>query len=74
MVNEEGRVTTLSFGDYKMPSIKDMPEQITVNLDSPYGFGPYNVRSIGEGPHIPVAPPSPTPSQTPPAPACVSYP
>lgn len=56
MVNEEGRVTTLSFGDYKIPCIKDIPEQITVNLDSPYGFGPYNVRSIGEGPHIPVAP------------------
>jgi CO/xanthine dehydrogenase Mo-binding subunit len=56
MVNEEGRVTTLSLGDYKLPNIKDLPEQITVNLDSPFGFGPYNVRSIGEGPHIPVAP------------------
>jgi xanthine dehydrogenase molybdenum-binding subunit len=56
MVDEEGRVTTLSFSDYKIPCIKDIPAQVTVNLDSPYGFGPYNVRSIGEGPHIPVAP------------------
>jgi CO/xanthine dehydrogenase Mo-binding subunit len=52
---EDGHVTTLSFGDYKLPSIKDIPELTTVNLTSEDGFGPYNIRSIGEGPHIPVA-------------------
>jgi CO/xanthine dehydrogenase Mo-binding subunit len=52
---EEGRVTTLSFGDYKMPSIKDIPELRTVLLHSEAGYGPYNIRGIGEGPHIPVA-------------------
>jgi CO/xanthine dehydrogenase Mo-binding subunit len=52
---EEGRVTTLSFGDYKLPNIKDIPELTTVLLQSEEGFGPYNVRGIGEGPHVPVA-------------------
>ena len=52
---EDGHVTTLSFGDYKLPSIKDIPVLQTVNLTSEDGFGPYNIRSIGEGPHIPVA-------------------
>ncbi|HWC29878.1 MAG TPA: molybdopterin cofactor-binding domain-containing protein, partial [Dehalococcoidia bacterium] len=51
---EDGRVTTLSFGDYKIPNIKDIPELRTVLLDSEAGYGPYNIRGIGEGPHIPV--------------------
>jgi CO/xanthine dehydrogenase Mo-binding subunit len=51
---EDGRVTTLSFGDYKMPNIRDIPELRTVLLESEDGYGPYNIRGIGEGPHIPV--------------------
>ena len=31
---EEGRVTTLSFGDYKIPTINDIPELRTVLLES----------------------------------------
>jgi CO/xanthine dehydrogenase Mo-binding subunit len=52
---EEGRVSTLSFGDYKIPNIMDIPELSTVLLQSEQGFGPYNIRGIGEGPHVPVA-------------------
>jgi nicotinate dehydrogenase medium molybdopterin subunit len=51
---EDGHVTTLSLGDYKLPNIKDIPELRTVLLESEAGYGPYNVRGIGEGPHIPV--------------------
>jgi CO/xanthine dehydrogenase Mo-binding subunit len=51
---EDGRVSTLSLGDYKMPNIRDIPELRTVLLESEDGYGPYNIRGIGEGPHIPV--------------------
>jgi nicotinate dehydrogenase medium molybdopterin subunit len=56
VVVEGGRVVTLSFGDYKMPSVKDMPPLQTVVLESEQGEGPYKIRGIGEAPCIPVAP------------------
>jgi putative selenate reductase molybdopterin-binding subunit len=56
LVVEDGRVTTLSFGDYKMPTVVDMPPLQTVILASEQGEGPYNIRGIGEAPCIPVAP------------------
>jgi CO/xanthine dehydrogenase Mo-binding subunit len=52
---EDGRVTTLSFGDYKIPNIMDIPELRTVLLESDAGYGPYAIRGIGEAPHVPVA-------------------
>jgi carbon-monoxide dehydrogenase large subunit len=51
---EDGRVTSLSLGDYKLPNIRDIPELRTVLLESEAGYGPYNIRGIGEGPHVPV--------------------
>jgi carbon-monoxide dehydrogenase large subunit len=42
---EDGRVTTLSFGDYKIPTMADLPE----------GVGPYNIKGIGETPNTPTA-------------------
>jgi CO/xanthine dehydrogenase Mo-binding subunit len=53
---EDGRVTTLSFGDYKIPTIRDIPPLNTVVLESDAGDGPYRIRGIGEGPCTPVAP------------------
>lgn len=53
---EDGRVTTLSFGDYKMPTIRDIPPLETVLLESRDGDGPYHIRGIGEAPCTPVAP------------------
>jgi CO/xanthine dehydrogenase Mo-binding subunit len=53
---EDGRVITLSFGDYKLPTIDDIPPLTTVVLGSEYGDGPYNIRGIGEAPCTPVAP------------------
>jgi len=52
---EDGRVTTTNFGDYKIPTIQDIPMLRTVVLEAPVGCGPYNSMSIGETPTIPVA-------------------
>jgi CO/xanthine dehydrogenase Mo-binding subunit len=51
---DDGRITTTNFNDYKMPTILDVPEPITVNVPDP-GTGPFGAKSIGEIPHIPTA-------------------
>ena len=53
---EDGRVVSLSFGDYKMPTVRDIPPLKTVLLESSDGVGPYAIRGIGESPTAPVAP------------------
>ena len=53
---EDGRVTNLSLGDYKLPTIRDLPPLTTVLVDAGHGVGPYNIKAIGEGPTTPVAP------------------
>jgi len=53
---DEGRVSTVTFGDYKIPCIQDIPKLDTVILDSDSGPGPYNARGIGENPCGCVAP------------------
>jgi CO/xanthine dehydrogenase Mo-binding subunit len=53
---EEGRVANVTFGEYKIPSIKDIPSLETVVLESESGPGPYNAKGIGENPIGPVAP------------------
>ena len=52
---EDGRVTTLSFGDFKIPVVTDLPPLTTVLVESERGVGPYLIKSIGETPNIPVA-------------------
>jgi CO/xanthine dehydrogenase Mo-binding subunit len=52
---EDGRVITGSLGDYKIPTIRDIPELRTVLLEPDLGSGPYRVKGIGEAPIIPVA-------------------
>ena len=52
---EDGRVTTLSFGDYKIPTAADIPPLKTVVLPPGEGVGPYNIKGIGETPNIPTA-------------------
>ncbi len=49
------KVTTLSFGDCKIPNIKDIPTLRTLVLERPLGPGPYHSMAIGETPVIPVA-------------------
>jgi CO/xanthine dehydrogenase Mo-binding subunit len=53
---EDGRVTSLSFGDYKVPTLGDIPPLETVLLESDTGLGPYQARGIGENSIAPVAP------------------
>ncbi|MPZ47943.1 MAG: molybdopterin-dependent oxidoreductase [Dehalococcoidia bacterium] len=52
---EDGRVTSLSFGDYKIPTIRDIPELQTALIESQSGVGPYQIKGIGETPLGPVA-------------------
>jgi CO/xanthine dehydrogenase Mo-binding subunit len=52
---EDGRVSSLSFGDYKMPTVRDLPELRTLVVETEQGVGPYNVKAIGEVPMSPVA-------------------
>jgi CO/xanthine dehydrogenase Mo-binding subunit len=52
---EDGRVTNVSLGDYKMPTIRDIPELRTVLVRAEKGSGPYNVKGIGELPMVPTA-------------------
>jgi xanthine dehydrogenase molybdenum-binding subunit len=52
---EDGRVTTLSFGDYKIPTSRDIPELKTVLIPTESGLGPYQIKGIGETPNTPTA-------------------
>src|SRR5690606_15911512 len=56
---EDGRVTNLTLGDYKLPSIADLPPLQTVLVPAAgehTGVGPYDIKAIGEVPSTPVAP------------------
>ena len=52
---DDGKVTTANLGDYKIPTIRDLPELRTALIQSDTGSGPYNSMSIGETPIIPFA-------------------
>ena len=52
---EEGRITTANLGDFKLPSIADIPEATTVLLDNPTGPAPFQGKAIGEIPNVPTA-------------------
>jgi CO/xanthine dehydrogenase Mo-binding subunit len=57
MQYDEGRVSTLSFGEYKIPTMHDIPELRTVLVKSDSGGPtPYGGKSIGEQPIGAVAP------------------
>ncbi len=45
---EDGRIGTLSLGDYKLPVIKDVPPLTTIVLEDPAGPGPFRAKAIGE--------------------------
>lgn len=52
---EEGRISTLSLGDYKIPTIKDVPELVTVLVEDGGGPAPFESKGIGESSNTPVA-------------------
>ncbi len=45
---EDGVVSTAHLGDYKLPSITDIPELETVLIETPSGPTPYGGKAIGE--------------------------
>jgi CO/xanthine dehydrogenase Mo-binding subunit len=45
---EEGRVTALSLGDYKLPTIRDVPRLSTAIVKAKEGPGPFGAKAIGE--------------------------
>jgi CO/xanthine dehydrogenase Mo-binding subunit len=47
LVIRDGTVVTAHLGDYKLPTIKDIPELVTVNVRAP-GRGPLDIKSISE--------------------------
>ena len=51
----DGRIGTVSLGDFKIPCIKDIPVLTTVTLNNPTGPVPYRGKAIGEIPNVPVA-------------------
>mgnify|MGYP001619434979 CR=1 FL=1 len=54
---DEGRVSTLTLGEYKIPTMADLPELRTVLVPSESGGPtPYGGKAIGEQPISPVAP------------------
>ncbi len=55
METEEGRIANLSLGDYKIPTIKDIPELVTVLLEPGGGPAPFESKGIGESSNTPVA-------------------
>ncbi len=55
METEEGRIATLSLGEYKLPTIKDIPELVTVLLEPGGGPAPFASKGIGESSNTPVA-------------------
>jgi CO/xanthine dehydrogenase Mo-binding subunit len=52
---EDGRISTLSLGDYKLPVTKDVPPLTTVILEDAVGPGPFEAKAIGEMSISPVA-------------------
>ena len=55
MATEDGRVSSLSLGDYKIPVMPDIPQLETVLLEPANGPAPYQSKGIGEISNIPVA-------------------
>jgi CO/xanthine dehydrogenase Mo-binding subunit len=51
---EDGRVSTLSLGDYKLPNIKDIPPLKTVLVQEQLGPVPFQGKSIGESSITPI--------------------
>ena len=55
-VDEGGKVTALSLGEYKLPTVQDMPPLRTVLLRTEIGPGPFGAKAVGEVTNSGVAP------------------
>ena len=55
-LDESGKPILVSLGDYKLPTICDVPPLRTVSIPSPPGSGPFGAKMIGELSNAGVAP------------------
>jgi CO/xanthine dehydrogenase Mo-binding subunit len=55
LLTDAGQISTLSLGEYKLPTIRDIPELVTVLLEPGSGPAPYQGKGIGESSNTPVA-------------------
>ena len=55
MVIDDGKIIAANFGDYKIPTIRDLPVLETALLESLVGLGPYGSVGIGEMSTMPAA-------------------
>ena len=55
LIIADGKVATTNFGEYKIPTIKDVPAFKSSVSEQPEGAGPYNSMPIGETANIPTA-------------------
>jgi CO/xanthine dehydrogenase Mo-binding subunit len=55
VIINDGKVATTNFGEYKIPTIKDVPPFRSSVTEQPQGAGPYNSMPIGETANIPTA-------------------
>lgn len=53
----DGRVETRNFGEYLVPTVLDMPEQlVSITVEVPDPAGPYGAKGVGEMVTLPTAP------------------
>jgi len=58
VIIQDGKVATAHFGEYKIPTIRDVPpfkSAVTEQPQGAHGAGPYNSMPIGETANIPCA-------------------
>jgi putative selenate reductase molybdopterin-binding subunit len=55
-IDESGKVETLSLGEYKLPTIADMPPVRTIFVRTGDGSGPFGAKMAGELSNTGVAP------------------
>jgi CO/xanthine dehydrogenase Mo-binding subunit len=55
VIINDGKVATTHFGEYKIPTIRDVPPFKSSVTEEPHGAGPYNSMPIGETANIPTA-------------------
>ena len=55
-IDEGGKVAALSLGEYKLPTVMDMPPLRTVLLRTEIGPGPFGAKAVGEVTNSGVAP------------------
>jgi len=48
LIVEDGQVTNVNLGDYKLPTMADIPVLATVLIETKHGPAPYDGKAIGE--------------------------